>query len=238
MSVPEFIGSYTFKDEVEEIDFFKEIKPRLFYRLLSYCKIYNIEMNRPVGVDSQRAYLIDEIKAINRYNAKRLDFVHYYRSGLTHLDSIYYLRGRIDTALYLELFYYEREPMFSTNCDFKFARLKANEMLMVYLNKELEALENRQLEQSLPRVRITWVATKTELYEQIYAWDSRKVFGDIPLAKLFDYIQTVFNIELDSNHSRTFSDMRIRNNKTSFLDSLKEALTKRMQSWTQGHKKK
>ena len=128
--------------------------------------------------------------------------------------------------------------MFSTNCDFKFARLKANEMLMVYLNKELEALEIRQLEQSLPRVRITWVATKTELYEQIYAWDSRKVFGDIPLAKLFDYIQTVFNIELDSNHSRTFSDKRIRNNKTSFLDSLKEALTKRMQSWTQGHKKK
>ena len=158
--VKEFIGSYTFKDEAEEIDFFKEIKPRLFYRLLSYCKIYNIEMNRPVGVDSQRAYLIDEIKAINRYNAKRSDFVHYYRSGLTHLDSIYYLRGRIDTALYLELFYYEREPMCSTNCDFKFARLKANEMLMVYLNKELEALENRQLEQSLPRVRITWVATK------------------------------------------------------------------------------
>ena len=115
--VKEFIGSYTFKDEAEEIDFFKEIKPRLFYRLLSYCKIYNIEMNRPVGVDSQRAYLIDEIKAINRYNAKRSDFVHYYRSGLTHLDSIYYLRGRIDTALYLELFYYEREPMFSTNCD-------------------------------------------------------------------------------------------------------------------------
>ena len=236
--VKEFIGSYTFKDEAEEIDFFKEIKPRLFYRepLSRYRK--TTLMNRPVGVDSQRAYLIDEIKAINRYNTKRSDFVRYYRSGLTHLDSIYYLRGRIDTALYLESFHYERDPMFSTNCDFKVARLKANEMLMVYLNKELEALENRRLEQSLPRVRITWVATKTELYEQIYAWDSRKVFGDIPLAKLFDYIQTVFNIELDSNHSRTFSDMRIRNNKTPFLDSLKEALTKRMQSWTQGHKKK
>ena len=87
-------------------------------------------------------------------------------------------------------------------------------------------------------VQTITIIGETELYEQIYAWDSRKVFGDVPLAKLFDYIQTVFNIELDSNHSRTFSDMRIRNNKTSFLDSLKEALTKRMQSWTQGHKKK
>lgn len=234
----EFISSYTFKDEAEEIEFFKETKPRLFYRLLYYRKVYNIEMNRPVGVDSQRAYLIDEIKAINRYNTKRSDFVRYYRSGLTHLDTLYYLRGRIDTALYLESFHYERDPMFSTNCDFKVARLKANEMLMVYLNKELESLETKRLEQSLPRVRITWTATKTELYEQIFAWDSRKVFGDVPLTKLLDYVQTVFNIELDSNYSRTFSDMRIRNNKTPFLDSLKEALIKRMQNWKQGHQKK
>ena len=195
-------------------------------------------MNRPVGVDSQRAYLIDEIKAINRYNAKRSDFVRYYRSGLTHLDSLYYLRGRIDTALYLESFHYERDPTFSTNCDFKVARLKANDMLMVYLNKELEALENNNLEHFLPRVRITWSATKTELYELIFAWYSRKVFGDIPLTKLFDYIQIVFNIELDSNYSRIFSDMRIRNNKTPFLDSLKDALIKRMQIWQQGNKKR
>ena len=98
----EFISTYTFRDEAEEIEFFKVIKPRLFYRLIYYRKIYNIEMNRPVGVESQRAYLIDEIKAINRYNAKRSDFVRYYRSGLTHMDSMYYLRGSIDTALYLE----------------------------------------------------------------------------------------------------------------------------------------
>lgn len=134
----EFISTYTFRDEVEEIEFFKVIKPRLFYRLIYYRKIYNIEMNRPVGVESQRAYLIDEIKAINRYNAKRSDFVRYYRSGLTHMDSMYYLRGSIDTALYLESFHHERDPSFSTNCDFKVARILANELLIQYLTKELE----------------------------------------------------------------------------------------------------
>lgn len=224
----EFISTYTFRDEVEEIEFFKVIKPRLFYRLIYYRKIYNIEMNRPVGVESQRAYLIDEIKAINRYNAKRSDFVRYYRSGLTHMDSMYYLRGSIDTALYLESFHHERDPSFSTNCDFKVARILANELLIQYLTKELEVFEQRQVEQSLPRVRLTWNGTKTELVEQIFAWDSRKVFGNIPLTRLAEYIQTVFNIELDKNFSRTFGDMRIRNRQTSFLDSLKEALLKRM----------
>ena len=224
----EFISTYTFRDEVEEIEFFKVIKPRLFYRLIYYRKIYNIEMNRPVGVESQRAYLIDEIKAINRYNAKRSDFVRYYRSGLTHMDSMYYLRGSIDTALYLESFHHERNPSFSTNCDFKVARILANELLIQYLNKELEVFEQRQVEQSLPRVRLTWSGTKTELVEQIFAWDSRKVFGNVPLTRLAEYIQTVFNIELDKNFSRTFGDMRIRNRQTPFLDGLKEALVKRM----------
>lgn len=224
----EFISTYTFRDEVEEIEFFKVIKPRLFYRLIYYRKIYNIEMNRPVGVESQRAYLIDEIKAINRYNAKRSDFVRYYRSGLTHMDSMYYLRGSIDTALYLESFHHERDPSFSTNCDFKVARILANELLIQYLTKELEVFEQRQVEQSLPRVRLTWNGTKTELVELIFAWDSRKVFGNIPLTRLAEYIQTVFNIELDKNFSRTFGDMRIRNRQTPFLDSLKEALLKRM----------
>lgn len=224
----EFISTYTFRAEAEEIEFFKVIKPRLFYRLIYYRKIYNIEMNRPVGVESQRAYLIDEIKAINRYNAKRSDFVRYYRSGLTHMDSMYYLRGSIDTALYLESFHHERDPSFSTNCDFKVARILANEFLIQYLTKELEVFEQRQVEQSLPRVRLTWNGTKTELVEQIFAWDSRKVFGNIPLTRLAEYIQTVFNIELDKNFSRTFGDMRIRNRQTPFLDSLKEALLKRM----------
>ena len=49
----EFIISYQFSSDAEEIEFFKEIKPKLFYRLIYYRKIYNIEMNRPVaGVEA------------------------------------------------------------------------------------------------------------------------------------------------------------------------------------------
>ena len=42
-----FIAGYTFRDEAEEIEFFKTIKPRICHRLIYYRKIYNIEMNRP-----------------------------------------------------------------------------------------------------------------------------------------------------------------------------------------------
>ena len=77
-------------------------------------------MNRPVGsIEAQREYLDAHVRAINAYTQKRLDFIRYFRSGATHLDSLYFLRGQTDTEQYLETFYYELDPQFSTNADFK-----------------------------------------------------------------------------------------------------------------------
>lgn len=235
----DFITNYTFKNEAEEIEFFKLIKPRLYYRLIYYRKAYNIEMNRPVGVDSQKAYLIDEIKAINRYNNKHSDFVRYYRSGMTHLDSLYYLRNRNDTALYLESFHYERDPKFSTNADFKVAKLLANELLSAYLKGELEALEyvKTASTDSLPSVRLTWQDSKTDLTELIYLLDSKRSFGNVPLSQLAAYIANVFNTQLDTNLSRTFCDMKLRNNPTPWIDKAKQALLQRMRTWRPRNKK-
>lgn len=85
-----FTLSYDFLGEEEEILFFKEIKPRLCFRIIYYRKLYNIEMDRPTGTDKQREYLSEILNDINRYNNKRLDFIRYYRSGSSSLDSLYF----------------------------------------------------------------------------------------------------------------------------------------------------
>ena len=227
-----FILIYTFKNEEEEILFFKDIKPKFCYRLIYYRKIFNIEMNRPLaGFDAQKEYLNKELNAINEYTTKRLDFVRYYRSGSTHMDSLYFLRGRVDTEQYLETFYYELDPKFSTNCDFKVAKILANDMLSAYLMHEIELLNNNGVKIGsfcFPAVKKTWMGSKAELQEQIFSWDSAGTFGDVPLTQLYDYIQNVFNIQLDGNLSRTLGDLKIRNVPTPFLDKLKDALLRRM----------
>lgn len=227
-----FILSYHFQDEAEEILFFKETKPKFCYRLIYYRKLYNIEINRPVaGTCTQKEYLYEELEAINKYTNKRLDFVRYYRSGSTHLDSLYFLRGRVDTEQYLETFYYELDPNFSTNCDFKVAKIMANDMLSAYLMQEIELLNDNGMKFgtfNFPATKKTWMGNKAELQEQIFSWDSAGMFGDVPLTQLYDYIQNVFNIQLDSNLSRTLGDLKIRNNPTPFLDKLKDALLRRM----------
>lgn len=226
-----FILSYKFKDEEEEIFFFKEAKPKLCSRLIYYRKVYNIEMNRPTGIDKQREYLCDIVNDINKYNCKRLDFIRYYRSCSSHLDTLYFLRGKTDTEQYLETFNYEFDPNFSTNCDFKVAKILANDMLSAYLMHEIGLLKENGIPAcsfGFPATKKTWKGTKTELQEQIFSWDSAKTFGDVPLTQLYEYIQNVFNIQLDNNLSRVLDDLKIRNTPTPFIDKLKDALLRRM----------
>jgi hypothetical protein len=226
-----FILSYSFKDEDEEIFFFKDVKPKLCSRLIYYRKVYNIEMNRPTGIDKQREYLNEILDDINKYNAKRLDFIRYYRSCSSHLDTLYFLRGQTDMEQYFETFNHEFDPDFSTNCDFKVAKILANDMLSVYLTHEIKRLNDNEMmfnSFNFPATKKTWKGTKTELQEQIFSWDSAKTFGDVPLTQLYEYIQNVFNIQLDGNLSRVLDDLKIRNNPAPFLDKLKDALLRRM----------
>ena len=227
----EFILSYHFRDDSEEIAFFKDIKPKLFCRLVFYRKVYNIELDRPVsGTESQRAYLVNELENINRYFSHRVEFLRYYRSGATHLDSQYFLRGKTDGELYLETLCHEFDRDFSTIHDSTVMMILANEMLSDYLTNEIVKLENPSPGGFSPVIRLTWQGTKTELYEQLYSWYCMKIFGDTSLSQMVSYFQSVFNIELDArNISRTFSDMKIRNIPTPFLDKMKSSLLKKMQ---------
>lgn len=226
-----FVLSYEFQNEDEEILFFKEIKPRLCFRLIYYRKVYNIEMSRPMGIDKQREYLCELLNDINKYNTKRLDFIRYYRSGSTHLDSLYFSRNKMDAEQYLETFYHELDPNFSTNCDFKVAKILSNDMLSAYLMHEIELLDDNGIKvgaNGFPATRLTWKGTKVELQEQVISWDSAGTFGDVPLTQLYIYIQNVFNIQLDNNFSRSFGELKIRVSPTPFLDKLKDALLRRM----------
>ena len=119
------------------------------------------------------------------------------------------------------------------------AKLLANELLSAYLKGELEALEyvKTASTDSLPPVRLTWQDSKTDLTELIYMLDSKHSFGNVPLTQLAAYITNVFNIQLDTNLSRTFCDMKLRNNPTPWIDKAKQALLQRMRTWRPRNKK-
>ena len=232
-----FIAKYSFKDDFEEIRFFKEVKPQLFSQLVYHNNIYNIEMRMPTGSVNDRKRYLERIQdRIKYFFDMNLDFYQYYRSGNTHLDNIYFLRGKPDVQLLLDSFYYERDTDFSTCYDFKVTKILANEMLSVYINSKLSELDKSTLQNTsdinvaLPKVKITWTGKKAELVEQIYAWIEANSFnhGNVNIKELVNYIESVFNIDLGDFY-HIFLEMRARKgSRTIYLDKLIKLLNDRM----------
>lgn len=139
-----FTIQYTFCNEVEEILFFKKIKPELFSKLIYYVKILNIESCRPVGShEIQIGYLQGELKKLTLFFDDHLDFYQYYRMNSTYLDDKYFIRGQEDLNLYQDTLMIYVDPDFSTSHDYMVSEVIANDRLKVFLSTEIEVLSNK-----------------------------------------------------------------------------------------------
>lgn len=228
-----FIASYSFKDNAEEILFFKKIKPQLFSHLIYYNKVYNIESIRPrESVENQKIYLKLELSRLNNFFERNKELYKYHRTECNHLDQYYFLRGQSDIRLNHDSFYFESDPMFSTVFGYKISKILAHEMLSSYLNDEITKLDvvTQIINVNTPKVKLTWTGKKTELVELIYALQEAGAFnnGSANIKDLIEYFESVFNVELN-DYYRTFLEIRNRKeNRTSFLTKLIRVLTLRM----------
>ena len=231
-----FIVKYDFKTEEEEILFFKEIKPKIIRKLIYYISVYKIEINRPKGSCSTvEAYLLSELDRLEHYFDRNIEMYHYYRTGCTHFDKIYFLRNRdADIPMNIACFYFERDVRFSTGYDYKIAKIMANDFLELYIKSQLIKLkENVESEHNVHtklKTRQTWTASKTDLVELIYALDTAKCInhGNINLKTLASYLEDIFNVCIGDIY-RIYLEIRERKgSRTQFLDYLKDSLTDRM----------
>ena len=97
-AVRELVAGYAFESPEEEIRFFKQTKPGLFFKLIYYSRIQDIEQHRPFcGTEAIRAYLEREQEKLNAFFVDNSAFIRYYRSGRTWLDEACFLRRNCDT---------------------------------------------------------------------------------------------------------------------------------------------
>ena len=135
VSLKTFVINYQFENEEEEIWFFKHAKPSLISQYIYHCQVYIIEMDRPVGgTNIQRDYLDKELENLQDFIDRRPEFYSYYRLGATDNDINYFTRDKFVLGhQYLEPTMSERDPRYSTNCDYKLAKILANEQLEILL---------------------------------------------------------------------------------------------------------
>jgi hypothetical protein len=188
-------------------------------------------LDRPTGGKEEvRAYLQKEMNRIRDYYDKAVDFYHYYRSGSTHMDHFFFLRHKPKIQMNIESFYFERDPKFSTSHDFMVAKILGNNLLEEYLQQELKLCMEAPSGASPLRVKLTWTAKKIFLIELAYALYLAQVFnhGRATLREIKNYLEDVFNTDLGANPSVYYTEMKMRKERTSFLNQLKDLLKKKM----------
>jgi len=225
-----------FLSKQEEIDFFKHIKPQIFSKLIYYVKLYNIESRRPrSSCKFQIKYLNNQIDKLQVYFNDNLEFYHYYRRGATTLDDQYFVRGKSDLRSPTESFHFFTDEQFSTCQDSTVATIMAYDMLIVYLQQEIEKLEtntdNTKFNTMKQLSKLFWTGSKTELTELIYALHSSGAInsGTADIKEMASLFEQVFNVDL-GNYYHTFIEIRARKcSKTKFLDKLVESLNRRFE---------
>lgn len=216
-----------FKNIEEEICFFKYQKPAIVAKLIYYNAIYKIETKKPYGVKPIRKYLNKELKKLKRFFDNNIDFYKYYRSNNSFLDESFFVRGKHDIKLWLDTYYFQSDYSFSTSHDYKVAKIIANDLIQVYLENQLN---NNNQKKAFDSSTLNWTGSKTALTELIYALHSQGVFenGNADIKVIAKTFERAFNIDLGDFY-HTFMELKSRKiNRTKFLDSLCDALIKKM----------
>lgn len=229
------LQTYVFSSKEEEIFFFKNQKPELLGKLLYFYKIYRIETQCPTGSNEViRLYINKELDSLTYFFNRNLDFYQYYRSHSTIHDEHYFLRGRTDIRLCTDSAQFDKDPNFSTGYDYKVAKILANEMLRIYLNKKLQKLESesyieKQRQGINSKTPVRFTGKKSALIELGYALASSGDInhGNIEIKELMNYLSSMFNIDLGGYYD-AYIAMKERKDRTSYLNRLIDNLTKRM----------
>jgi RteC protein. len=229
-----FIRNYSFKNEQEEILFFKELKPSVCCLLLYYIRVYHIEERRLSKTDfAQSIYLSKELKQLEKNNEQIGNFYQYYKSWNTNFDYLYFCRESYNILLDTSCNSFEKERFFSTNHDYDVANIMANDLLKNYLIAEADKLNSQLYYQAIDVMynhKMQWTDSKTSLVELIYALYSSGCInnGNISLKEMAQFTEAMFQIEIGDPY-RTFLEIRGRKkSRTAFLDEMKNKLIETM----------
>lgn len=232
----EMIISYSFPSVEDEICFFKELKPEILSKYIYFNKVYHIELKCPDGSNNCiQEYLSAELDKLTYFFRNNIEFYQYIRSQSTHLDNFYFTRKSIGTSTIpsFESFQYDADPLFSTGYDYKVAKIIANEMLRIYLNKRLVKLEsNNQIEDNLQRCLkypFRFTGKKVFLIELGYSLASSGDInnGNVEIKEIMNFLSTIFHIDLGDYYA-SYIAMKERKDRTAYLHHLIESLVKRM----------
>ena len=210
-----------------QITFFKEIKPSFISELHFQKEVFQYYREQPKGsVKQKSAYITMCLEKADSYISKYCEFNMYIQLGLTHLDMAYFTLREYCPKIHGNL-EYPMDPTFSSPGDPTLSCLLAANRFVQFMKNELFTLKNPSLDPSWEHMKtLEWHGSKTDLIELIYGLHSSGTLK-CDLKDTILIMEKTFNIDLGYFY-RLYTDIKLKKNPTSFIDSLKISLLAKM----------
>lgn len=217
-----------FSDDIQEIYFFKKLKPRFYALLIFEVEFYNIISSSPNGTQQKMYdYYLREISYIDRVFSHKAFLYQYFLADEAALDRSYFLRSTMDHRLS------EMQGIadgivdegFSTNQDYAIAKFMAFEKLREIILDKLASLDPTSgieltARNPFKKKPLNWTDDKVNLVELaygIYLMGSLNN-GKASLADIVSLLEETLKIDLGYVY-RKFVDIS-RRKSTSFTKYL------------------
>lgn len=223
-SLHQWLRNHDFENEIEEIEFFKEIKPNIISKLIYQKEILRIVTNLPSGEKLSLKYYKKELDKFSKNLHADPKLYGYYRSDSNEFDTIYFTRRTKKNILDTDSSQIGLDTKISTCYDTKIANILAHDKLIVYTEKQIKKLKNKIKEKKkvndkfrLPQSKLQWTRKQSELIEFVYAIHHSKLLnhGNTDLKVIAREIGRVFNMNIKDNFYRVFRDIKNRKNSQS-----------------------
>jgi hypothetical protein len=218
-----YVVKYKFRSVKEETAFFKHIKPDFVSRLLYFRKLFKVQLFEMANPNDRKLqFYANQLQKLQRCLVRHQEFYQYVLSGADEDDERYFSRTVISAKTVVF------DERFSTKYDHVLSRIRCADLLRSYILIGIQRIENPEPESVTSA--LTWTGPKTDLVELIYALQASEVFnkGNAGVKQIASQFESMFNVSL-GNYYRVFQEIRLRKkNQTSFIDSIKNGLVKRL----------
>ena len=214
-----------FPDLKSEIYFFKKIKPAVYSKLLYYRAVFDLK-SKSQKADSSviRRYFQKSLYKINEYMEEHQVKVQYFKCGFKHLDEKYFVRGAAEIPLEIRGSHHLMDEDFFTWHDHTFSMIMANEMLIDFIQRELDKLDKPiGYDQTNYKSPLKWTGHKIDLGEIIYAllYSGAVNNGNATIIDLAEAFEQIFNVEIKEDIYRYRLEIQERKiEKFKFLNQL------------------
>ena len=229
----EIVEQEDFSDVPEEIKFFKCIKAIPMGYLIYFSEVRSCELRKPkIGSSFKKRFFEKELRKVNKFFQKNINFVHYMEQGHSYLDHQFFTRHHRNNFPFTPMTNYYQYPDFSTSHDMLWSKVQAMYRFIHYLREALEELQPGQLEFAHDKKHkiLVWSGSKVALVELIYALYSSEAInhGTADLATIASSFEDFFNVKLDGIY-KTYSEIKARKGeRTKYLHELILNLEKKM----------